>query len=203
MAEADREKWNRIYRSRGDGKPKAARVLADHAYLLPHSGKALDLACGTGGNAILLAEHGLETHAWDISDSAVEQLKEFCKDREINLTVQQRDAVRFPPDPDCHDVIVVSRFLDRTLIPHIINALTDNGFVFYQTFIKEKSDDSGPRNPEYLLNANELLGLFRSLHVILYREEGTVGDPARGFRNEAMLIAQKRENVSPKRTQLK
>jgi len=195
MNGADREKWNRIYSTGSIDVPGAARVLADHAYLLPRSGTAVDLACGTGGNAILLADHGLETWAWDISDSAVEKLKEFTRDRNVNLMVQQRDVRSCPPDPDSYDVIVVSRFLDRGLMPHIINALRNEGLVFYQTFIKEKTGSAGPRNPDYLLKENELLGFFQSLHIVFYVEEGTVGDAARGIRNEAMLIAQKRENM--------
>ena len=113
-------------------------------------------------------------------------------DKNLDITVMQRDAVRVPPDPGSFDVIVVSRFLDRGLIPNIINALRDQGLVFYQTFIKEKQADIGPHNPDYLLDANELLELFKSLHIILYREEGKTGDMSRGFRNEAMLIARKR-----------
>jgi hypothetical protein len=33
--------------------------------------------------------------------------------------------------------------------------------------------------------------LFASLNILLYREEGGVGNLSRGFRNEAMLIGQK------------
>lgn len=192
MSASDRDKWNRIYREGDQNIPVAAGVLAEFEYLLPPSGRALDLACGRGGNAILLAQHGLETIAWDISDTAVEQLREFLSEKNLDITVQQRDAAASPPDPGSFDVIVVSRFLDRSLIPHIVDALRNQGLVFYQTFIKEKQEDVGPKNPDYLLNANELLDLFESLHIILYREEGRAGDLSRGFRNEAMLIARKR-----------
>lgn len=192
MAVSDRDKWNRIYHSGGRDTPTAARVLADFVHLLPAAGRALDLACGTGGNALLLAQHGLETWAWDISDSAVEQLQTLARDNDIDITVQQRDVVRLPPEPASFDVIVVSRFLERGLIPAIIQALREEGLVFYQTFIREKPAGCGPGNPDYLLNANELLVLFNTLHITYYREEGAIGDTRRGFRNEAMLIAQKR-----------
>jgi tellurite methyltransferase len=64
--------------------------------------------------------------------------------------------------------------------------------VFYQTFTREKSADCGPSNPAYLLEENELLRLFSGLRILAYREEGNVGDVAQGFRNEAMIVAQKR-----------
>ena len=52
-------------------------------------------------------------------------------------------------------------------------------------------DDTGPSNPDYRLNVNELLVMFTRLRILLYREEGRIGDITRGFRNEAMLIARK------------
>ena len=190
MGISDRDKWNRIY---GSGTPHstAARVLADFEHLLPAAGRALDLACGAGGNALLLAQHGLETWAWDISDTAVAQLQALARENNLSITVQQRDVVRQPPDPGSFDVIVVSRFLDRDLIPAISRAMRDHGLIFYQTFVREKPSGCGPSNPEYLLDVNELLFLFKSLRIIYYREEGNIGDTARGFRSEAMLIAQK------------
>jgi tellurite methyltransferase len=42
------------------------------------------------------------------------------------------------------------------------------------------------------LAENELLRLFSELRVLAYREEGRVGNMAEGFRNEAMIVAQKR-----------
>jgi len=103
----------------------------------------------------------------------------------------QRDVVREPPEPDSFDVIVVVRFLDRRLTRHIIEAIRPQGLLYYQTFIRDKVDDTGPTRPDYLLEVNELLELFNALTIRLYREEGGTGDPGRGFRNEAMLIAQR------------
>ena len=96
-----------------------------------------------------------------------------------------------PPQPDAFDVIVVSRFLERDLAPAIHAALRPQGILYYQTFTRSHVDDSGPSSPEYRLADNELLHLFASMRVLCYREEGRVGDLSRGFRNEAMLVAQR------------
>ena len=91
------------------------------------------------------------------------------------------------------DIIVVSRFLDRTLSDAIIGALKPDGLLFYQTFTREKTNPKPPNNPDYLLNENELLTLFSPLRVIFYRENALIGEHQRGLRNEAQFVGRKRK----------
>ena len=186
-------KWNARYAEvESDAPPSAAQVLMENQHLLPDTGVALEVACGLGGNAWLLAEKGFETHAWDASNVAVERLCSSAKARGLSIQAQVRDVVNQPPTENRYDVIVASRFLQRSLIPKIIAALTSGGLVFYQTFIQDKPADLGPNNPDYLLAENELLQLFSGLRILVYREEGQVGQVTQGFRGEAMLVGQKR-----------
>ncbi len=185
------EKWDEIYTTDKNDRVQAAQVLQENLHLLPATGKAFDLACGKGGNAMLLAEQGLETHAWDISKTAIDNLQKISLTRNISLELETRDLSLSPPVPKSFDIIVVTRFLDRGLIPFLLDALRDGGLIYYQTFIREKTATTGPRNPDYRLAKNELLNLFRSLKLVFYREEGRLGNLELGFRNEAMLIAQK------------
>lgn len=182
-------KWDLRYRDAA-AAPRPAAVLSEHTHLLPGSGQALDLACGLGANALLLARHGLETWAWDRSGVAIEQLAAACAD--LPLHAEQRDVLQRPPAPASFDVVVVTRFLERSLFPHLLAALRPAGLLFYQTFIAAKSTAVGPANPDYLLGDNELLQRCAGLRILVYREEGRVGDTERGFRNEAMLIGQRR-----------
>ena len=193
MSGTDRVKWDHIYESSGvDESAKPCLVMSSHSHLLPAAGTALDLACGRGANALYLAARGYATRAWDISEVVIQGLADQARQRGLPLTAQQRDVTANPPEPESFDIIVVSRFLDRTLTPAICAALKEQGLLFYQTFIREQVSGFGPRNPAYRLQANELLNLFRPLHLIYYHEEGSVGDTDQGFRNEAMLVAQKR-----------
>jgi len=193
---ASEKKWNEIYAAEhqidSELETKAANVLQDHAYLLPSSGLALDLACGLGGNAMFLAKCGLSTHAWDISAIAIERVQAHCQRENISITTEVRDIEQYPPVPSSFDVICVSYYLERTLTQDIIAALKPKGLLFYQTFINEKVSDLGPSNPQYRLQQNELLALFSSLHVLAYQEHGTVGNVKKGLRNVASLVAQKR-----------
>lgn len=136
----------------------------------------------------MLAEHGLETLAWDISDVAVRRLNDFSFAQSLPLTAEVRDVVSCPPPEGVFDCVVVSRFLDRGIAAPIAASLKPGGVLFFQTFVYEKVTASGPENPEYLLGCNELLRMFCNLRLLVYREEGRVGDTGVGWRDEALLV---------------
>lgn len=183
MSEAD--KWNQRYRSRTQTPPTAARVLRDNLHLVPKSGRALDLAAGLGANALLLAQQGLESHAWDISNVALESVVATARQVKVTVHCTLRDVVAAPPEAESFDLITVSHFLERAICPDISRALTPGGLLFYQTYSVDSSE--GPRNPAFLLQRNELLRLFSGLEIIYYREEGMVFPSG----SEAMLIARR------------
>jgi len=191
MTDDIRKKWDQKYLESRDQQGIAVEVLQENMHLLPHQGKALELACGLGANALLLSAYGLETHAWDLSPVAVERLHTLAQERGLHVHGEARDILQQPPQPDSYDVIIVSYFLDRAVIPHIKNALRPDGLLFYQTFTQARVSDAGPKNEEFRLADNELLDLFREMHIIVYREEGRTGDLARGLRDEAYIVAQK------------
>lgn len=185
-----RHKWDRRHAQHAE-PPAAARVLEENLHLLPAAGEVLDLACGLGGNALRLVECGLRTAAWDLSPVAIDKLRHWAAERGLAIDAVVRDVTAEPPLPAGFDVIVVSWFLDRSLTPVLIDALRPGGLLFYQTFTVAKVEVIGPENPDFLLDEGELLSMFRPLRVRVYREEGRIGDIERGFRNAALLVAEK------------
>ena len=179
--------WNSRYATLE--MPRTCQVIAAYKYLLPTTGTALDLACGLGANALLLAHHGLDTYAWDYAETAVLRLQAYAKTQQLQINTEVRDVILKPPPPATFDVVVVCHFLDRSLVPALIQTLKPNGLLFYQTFTRTHVNDYGPKKTEFRLKTNELLHLFADLQVVVYREEGIIGDKTQGFRNEAMLIA--------------
>lgn len=201
-----REKWDRRYREVAGTLPQPARVLAENIHLLPEQGDALDLACGRGGNALLLARSGLVVQAWDLSPVAIGDLQEMAQTEALVMQAEVRDVILAPPPAASFDVIVVSYFLERSLAPVLCEALRPGGLLFYQTFVRDKVfqntdsqntdsqnkvSPSGPTNQKFLLAENELLELFSTLTLRIYREEGSLGNVTAGLRNEAMLVAQR------------
>jgi 2-polyprenyl-3-methyl-5-hydroxy-6-metoxy-1,4-benzoquinol methylase len=185
------KKWDEIYTKQEYLSLTAATVLAEHTFLLPETGTALDLACGLGANALLLAEWGLDVQAWDISSVAIEKLKIQAREKGLEVTAKQVAIQKNVLPENSFDVIVITRFLDRSLSREIIAALKSGGLLFYQTYTLQKITDSPPHNPDFLLAENELLSLFSPLKVIFYQEHGLVGYMEYGERNEALFIGQK------------
>ena len=183
-------KWNQRYQ--GSEVPnRAAQVLRENLHLLPTQGNALELACGLGGNALLLAQQGLNTEAWDLSEVALQKLKEFAYQRQLSINTCVANLGEDPLQQNSYDVVVVSAFLERSLCDTIIGALKPGGLLFYQTFTQEKIGPGGPSNPDFLLQPGELLQLFSSIDLIAYRQESNCGDLSQGLRNQAYLVARK------------
>lgn len=188
-------KWDSIYAA-NEQTVGVSELLSDNRHLLPANGRALDLACGLGGNALFLAEQGLKVDAWDISQLALSRLQAKAEQRQLPIAARQIFIGPFSLPKDYYDVIVISRFLDRSLCNAIMAALKTEGLLFYQTFTRNKLDQHGPGNPDYLLDCNELLQLFSPLTLVFYQEFARIGDLRHGNRNEACYIGQKIKPVS-------
>jgi 2-polyprenyl-3-methyl-5-hydroxy-6-metoxy-1,4-benzoquinol methylase len=188
----EQKKWDCRYAA-AEGKPRVAQVLRENHHLLPASGDALDLACGLGGNALLLAQAGLAVQAWDLSSVAIDALRSRAATECLQMQAAVRDVEEQPPMPASFDVIVVSYFLQRALAPTLCAALRPGGLLFYQTFVKDKVSQQGPTNPDFLLAENELLTMFAPLRLRVYHEAGALGDITQGLRNEALFVGQKTE----------
>ena len=76
MSDADRERWNARYES-GEyaARTHPSALLAAWTGRLPR-GRALDVACGRGRNAIHLAANGYAVDAMDISGVALAKARE-------------------------------------------------------------------------------------------------------------------------------
>ena len=188
------EKWNQRYLATPDYAILApAKILAENLFLLSPTGTALDLASGFGANALLLAKQGLTTQAWDISSIAMQHLQQQADAHALAIKTYTREITPQSFSANTFDVIVVSRFLDRSICNAIMESLKIGGLLFYQTYTQLKTCEQGPNNPRFLLAENELLALFASLKWVYYRENGALGEVRQGLRNEAQFIGQKIE----------
>ena len=186
----DQTKWDRIYSQKTNALNDPAEVLVENAHLISANGRALDLACGMGQNSLWLARQGLVVDSWDVSEVALNKLRQACTP-DLTIHTKQVDITAASLARNTYDLIVVVRYLNRSLSQAIIKALRPDGLIFFQTFTLEKETTDGPSNPDYLLQPNELLSMFASLRVLIFKDEGLQGDYARGLRGEAYIVAKK------------
>lgn len=72
-------------------------LLAEHAGEL-QPGRALDLGCGSGGNAVWLAERGWQVTAVDFSAVAIEKAKLRAADRRVEVEFVVSEITEYQPD---------------------------------------------------------------------------------------------------------
>lgn len=164
------QKWDAKYEKIDTKKPvNPCWLLKHHLKYLPLKGKALDLACGLGGNARLMAQCGLQVDAWDISDVALTHLNNWAAINRLPIfvTITDFEQMLFPYRK--YDVIVVSRYLKRSLFPQIIQALKPGGKLFYQTFL-EPVQEFAPKNPVFYLESGEFQRHCSDLTTEIYGE---------------------------------
>jgi tellurite methyltransferase len=192
MSREDRVIWDKRRRA-GEHSDTAPDPFLLHleAYweLLPETGRALDLACGTGRNAVWLAEKGSQTGwsvvGYDISLEGLRMAKALSGERGVRLDLVCMDLETPPPCQEYFELILCFSYLERKLFPWIKAALRRGGLVVYKTYTVEgKRLAGGPHNERFLLQPQELLDAFRDFRVLFYEEK--VKD-----RGVAQLIAQK------------
>lgn len=154
-------------------------------HLVPRAGRVLDVACGSGRHAVLLAGRGYEVTAVD---------------RDLGLSAAVRDtpgvtwqahdleAGDWPFAAGIWQGVVVVNYLHRPLLPHLIASLASGGALIYATFAHGQQRYGRPRDPHHLLMPGELLEVARGrLHVVAYEDVEEAGPvPSRRQRLAAL-----------------
>lgn len=181
--------WDERYNQDYDFSKEPASFLSKNIHRLPR-GKALDLAMGTGRNAIFLARHGYEVDGTDSSEVAVEKVQSFAQKESLSIHATQADLTHYQITEKAYDLILNFYFLERTLIPQIKKGLKRGGMLLFETYTVEQSHYGKPHNPAYLLKPNELLHSFKDLHIIYYHER--LERPKEETKAIASLLAEKK-----------
>ena len=149
----------------------AAWVL-DNADLIRPDMRVLDVACGTGRHALLFASLGCEVTAVDRDAGRIAALRETAAGEGLTVDARALDLETGVPDlgTDRYDLIVVTRYLHRPLMPAIVAALAPRGVLLYETFTTAQALRGKPANPAFLLAPGELGRLVAPLEVVRARD---------------------------------
>lgn len=173
MSDADRSKWNKIY-AQASHEPTPRPYLQElhERGLLGEPGRALDVACGRGGNAIFLAELGWVVDAIDISHVAIHaldalelpQLHAMTHDLEQDLDLEAH-----------YDLVICFHYLDRALGLRLVDLLAPGGLLVSEIHgVSNLEQHSKPSRRFLVEDTRELAALYPGLESV-EATEGWIG----------------------------
>jgi SAM-dependent methyltransferase len=152
--------------------PDPAPLLVRYVRALD-GGRALDVATGTGRNAVFLAGEGYRVDALDQSRAGLEIARENARDRGVTDRVNwvQADVPTYCFPTDTYDLVTVSFYRAVDRFPDLKAALAPGGVLFVEHHLRTTDEmESGPSGDRYRFGANELLGACADLTVLHYEE---------------------------------
>jgi len=147
--------------------------LIENADLLPRGGTVLDVACGKGRHALLLASAGFNVHAIDRDPDKIAFLRSTAERLSLRVEAGVMDLETDPPPAlgsAQFDAVVVFNYLHRALMPVLRDAVKPRGRIFYETFTTHQAERGHPKNPHFLLREGELAELMAPLSILRSRE---------------------------------
>lgn len=152
-----------------------AQWVTVHLDQIPRSGRVLDLACGQGRHARLLALNG---HAVLAVDRNTEALAALADAPRVETRCLDLECDRWPLDAEAFAGIVVTNYLWRPHLDQLPAMLQPGGVLIYETFMVGQQRLGKPSNPQFLLAPGELQhwAARHALEIIAYRE-GESEDP--------------------------
>lgn len=155
-------------------------------------GSVLDLASGSGRHVRFLAVRGLRVTAVDRNREALDRCAAAAERIEADL-----EGAPWPLAGRRFDAVVVTNYLWRALMPHIVDCVAPNGLLLYETFARGNERFGKPSNPEFLLCAGELLTHVNGLHVLAF-EDGMADAPTRRIQRVAAWRAPAADALPPR-----
>jgi SAM-dependent methyltransferase len=157
---------------------RPAPFLEEVLPLLPR-GRALDVASGSGRDAVYLALNGFEVEAWDHDPEALARARGLAARHGVTLTTVLADLERRdPPLPAAaFDAVVCFRFLHRPLFADLERTLKPGGMLVVETYRRGQERFGRPKQRRFLLEPGELASAFPGLTVTRYEEPEPEGGP--------------------------
>ena len=190
MSRADRDKWNRRYREGAySERTHPSAILSEWITELP-TGRALDVACGAGRNALYLAAKGYEVDAIDISAEALQRAQQSAVEQGVSVRWIEQD-LELPLELDGgYQLILLIRYVDLSLIRQLSSLLVSGGVLLCEEHLESSENVIGPRNDAFRVKPGALAEAAAGLEVI-HQSEGLVNEPDGQLAALSRLIARK------------
>lgn len=172
--------WDQHYSDPGNLDLAPAPLLVEVADLLP-PGRALDVACGAGRNALYLARLGWNVTAMDRSAVAIRALRERAQALPVDARVVDLEAPEVVLEPAAYDLVCDFYYLQRDLFPALKDAVRPGGLFAGAIHL------AGPEPHRFVLHPGELRDLFVGWKILFYSESP---EPA-AARPSARIVARR------------
>jgi SAM-dependent methyltransferase len=168
----DREFWNKRYAgSELVWTADANRFLVEEAAGL-EPGRALDLACGEGRNAVWLAEHGWDVTGVDFADAGLAKAAKLASERGVRVDWVQADLREYVPEPEAFDLVGVL-YLHlrapelRPILARAATAVAPRGvlLVVGHDSSNPAEGTGGPQDPAILFTPDEVVAELPGLRI--------------------------------------
>jgi tellurite methyltransferase len=190
VSQDERVRWDRRYAT-GEYVPRTrpSPFLLEWLDRIP-AGRALDVATGTGRNALALAEVGFEVDAVDISAVAIDRARGQAERRGLAVHWVVADLDTEPLPGDGYGLIAVLRYRNPELWPRLLTALAPDGWLLVEHHLQtHRGDVAGPNDEAFRLAPGELLDVFGDLRVVHYSERVEPTDDGDGLFVIARFVA--------------
>ncbi len=169
MSEEDRLKWRQRYLENRERKNYPVRLLEDWLPRLP-VGKALDVACGAGRNAVFMARAGFDVDAIDISAEGLCLARQNAESQGIGVNWIEHDLdLSYEFDQD-YDLIVVLWYVNLALIGKLCHCLAPGGYLLCEEHLVTDQQVIGPGNRAFRVAPGALRGAVSGLEILHYEE---------------------------------
>ncbi len=136
------------------------------------AGRALDLACGEGRNAVWLAQHGWQVTGVDFSQVGLDKAARLAQQRSVPVQWLLTDLVDYVPPPAAFDLVAilylhVDGATMRGILRRAAAALSPGGTLLVVGHDPTNIRDGygGPQNPAILMTPDELAETVPHLDV--------------------------------------
>ena len=143
------------------------------AHLIPSNSQVLDVACGRGRHMRFLASLGHRMTGIDRDPEAIAAVAALGE--AVHADIENGP---WPLPNRTFDAVIVTNYLWRPVMPHILSSLRPEGVLIYETFAAGNETVGKPSRPDFLLQPSELLTLCHGLHIVAY-EDGFLDQPER------------------------
>lgn len=169
MSQLDRNKWNQRYAEDSYRKTNPVTLLEEWLPKLP-VGRALDVACGAGRNALYLARAGFTVDAIDISHEGLKLAKEQAESQGLSINWIEHDLDETYAFERDYDLIVVMWYVDLVLVKQLGECLAPGGYLLCEEHLVSDQETVGPKNDNFRVKPGALRSAITGLGVLLYEE---------------------------------